>query len=54
VNLKRLDLSHNILHGSIPVQISSCSKLYSLDLSFNSLNGSALSTVSNLKFLTQL
>ena len=36
------------------MQIAKCSKLNSLDLSSNSLNGSALSTVSNLKSLLEL
>lgn len=45
INLKRLNLGHNVLHGAIPNEIERLTKLESLTLNYNSMNGQFPSTM---------
>ena len=52
--LTHLDISHNILSGSIPAQIGNLQKLTHLDFNFNELSGSIPAQIGQLRKLTHL
>ncbi|OMP04271.1 hypothetical protein COLO4_09779 [Corchorus olitorius] len=53
-NLQVLSLSGNLIHGTIPSSISSCTRLRYLNLSSNALSGKVPSTLTKLKYLNSL
>ncbi|MCO5558888.1 hypothetical protein L7F22_012478 [Adiantum nelumboides] len=50
--LLALDLSHNLLTGSIPPSLANITSLETLDLSYNQLSGTIPSTLATLTFLS--
>ncbi|XP_022717664.1 probable inactive receptor kinase At2g26730 [Durio zibethinus] len=53
-NLQVLSLARNLIHGTIPRSISSCTRLRYLNLSSNSLSGRVPWTLTKLKYLKSL